>query len=249
VQSIERGLAEGKELIDNECLEERLPQEFNRSRFDSTVNSNYDQSLTDNQQHQAYRSLLQSTSSTSYQGISEQQPSVVTEIKGWRFLSRLSVEFCLLENNQRLILLNVPLLLKKIKYQKLEQLSAAIEGDETKRQKLLFPELINCSTVSEAKSIAESLITLNVINSVSEKQITILEVPFWLESFPIREICLELYLIESQEVVNTHILSAERTILVLDLILTCNDLSKLGLKELPFSDLPELFNQEFETHE
>jgi DNA mismatch repair protein MutL len=249
VQSIERGLAEGKELIDNECLEERLPQEFNTATFASTSHSNYAQSITDNRQHQAYRSLLQSVPTTSYQGINEQQSLSVPEINGWRFLTRLSIEFCLLENNQRLILLSVPLLLKQIKLQNIEQLSAVKGTSETKSQKLLFPEIINCRECSEAELIAQSLATLNIIARVNEKQITLLEVPLWLESLPIKEICLELSLIDNQELVNTYLLSNERAVLMLSLLQKCNDLSKLELKELPFKDLPGFFNQEFKTDE
>jgi DNA mismatch repair protein MutL len=257
VQSIERGLAEGKELIDNECLEERVPQDFNTSSFSSTTNSsiytNNAQSITDNQQHQAYRSLLQSVSPTSYQEVNEQQPLSVIESNGWRFLTRLSGEFCLLEKNQRLILLSVPLLLEQMKAQRIEELSAVQGTNETKAQKLLFPVIITCTESAEAESIAESLATLNVIARVYEKQITILEVPLWLESLPIKEISLELSLINRPEVVNTHLLSAERSVLVLGFLQGCNDYSKLQLKELPYKDLPGLFKQQFEqefkTHE
>jgi DNA mismatch repair protein MutL len=249
VQSIERGLAEGKELIDNKCLEERVPQQFSTSTFDSKSS----QSITDNRQHQAYRSLLQSAHTTSYQEINEQQPQSVAEINGWRFLTRPSAEFCLLENQQRLILLSVPLLLKQIKVQKIVELSAIQGTNETKSQKLLFPEIINCTESSEAEIIAKALATLNVISTVYEKQISLFEVPLWLEGLPIKEICLELCLINNKEIVNTYLLSTERAILMLDLVQRCNDLSKLELKELPFKDLPSLFkqelNQEFKTHE
>jgi len=246
VQSIERGLAEGKELIDNECLEQRVVEEF----ISPTAPSGYSQSITDNRQHQAYRTLLQSVSpTTSYREINEQFGQPMKEINGWRFLTRINNEFCLLENKQRLVLLSVPLLLAKIKEQKIKTLiSSGFYDDKTNEintQKLLFPEIINCSDPSEAESIAETLTTVNVITRVYEDQLTIVETPLWIDGLPIKEICLELSTTESSEIENTHLLNAERTALILTLLQSCDAISKLQLKELSLSDLPLLFKAPF----
>ena len=246
VQSIERGLAEGKELIDNECLEQRVVEEF----ISPTAPSGYSQSITDNRQHQAYRTLLQSVSpTTSYREINEQFGQPMKEINGWRFLTRINNEFCLLENKQRLVLLSVPLLLAKIKEQKIKTLiSSGFYDDKTNEintQKLLFPEIINCSDPSEAESIAETLMTVNVITRVYEDQLTIVETPLWIDGLPIKEICLELSTTESSEIENTHLLNAERTALILTLLQSCDAISKLQLKELSLSDLPLLFKAPF----
>jgi len=240
VQSIERGLAEGKELIDNETLQVRDAVEF--AQAPSRQSSYSGQS---EKQRQDYRSLLQSVSSSeAIQGVKEFEQGAFSEsyreVDGWRYLTRLDSNHCLLEKNKQLVLLSIGLLINKIKQQK-----TASEIDQVKSIKLLFPEIINCFDKAEAKHISELLEQKSLVTSVFEKQVTLLEIPSWMDEMPLKELSLEFAISVSDKLVSTHLTFQEITHLMSSLLAQCDDFSGLNLKQMSRESLTTLFTEPF----
>ena len=238
VQTIEQGLTEGKELVGSDFLGASKSQLPETSFTDNGYSSN-----ADKKQHQAYRSLLQSVPHSGvYQGIREHNQHFSLHQGGWKYLSMVDAQHVLLEKHQQLILLSVNLLIKlKV---------ADLTGLETTTKKLLFPEIIDCGSNSEAKLIAKVLATHDVLVEIIETQLTIFSIPSWMDGLTVNIWCLELFFIALE---NTHqldrgsYLSEENHAkFILNLLAETKDLNSLEIKKIAFENILNLFNDKTE---
>jgi len=231
VQAIERGLNEGKELVDNSFLETD-----NDRMSVSEADAGQWTASADRKQHQAYRSLLESaTSSEGYHSIAESIVSNPVVLEGWRFLTRLSDEYLLIEKDNELFILSVCRLLKL-------SISQYQSGDSSEPEKLLFPEIINCTEHADAISVADFLGEFGMNASVSDSRVTVEKVPRWMIKKAIKLLCHEL--IRSTLRAKDHKSSdlslpienvpseTESIIFLLELLIGLNDISKLHLKKI-----------------
>ena len=258
VQAIERGLNEGKELIDREFL--AANEQHHTGTVDSNGNSNKgiyldsdNTSANDNLQHQAYRSLLKAaTTNQTYQGVNESGTTdnqSQLQIEGWHYLTRINDQYLLLEKEQQLVLLSVPRLLE----QTIKQHSIVHQGIDvsSNAEELLFPEIIQCFKESEAESIAGFLDTKGIKSVIFDSRITIEKVPVWMQSFAVKYFCVELIRsLYPKEVkaelqldkLLTHLpTEQETTKMLLQLLLQHQNLDSLELKKISKEQLLELF--------
>jgi len=253
VQAIERGLNEGKELIDKEFL--ATTEHGHSDNVDNNWNSNKEMylgsdntSANDNLQHQAYRSLLQAaTTNQTYQGVNESSTTdnqSQLQIEGWHYLTRINDQYLLLEKEQQMVLLSVPRLLQ----QTIELQGADVSS---KAEELLFPEIIQCFKESEAESIAGFLDTKGIKSVVFDSRISIEKVPVWMQLLAVKcfsvELIRTLYPKEIQaELQLDKLLShlpAEREVakMLLQLLVQHKNLDSLELKTISKEQLLELF--------
>jgi len=230
VQAIERGLAEGKELIDSEFLEEQ-------EKFASSPVKTQYASSSDIKQHQAYRSLLQSASGSLYQGVTEKKIESIPTMEGWQFLTRLNHDYLLLEKEQQLILLSAT-----------DMLDATLKQQDNKdNEKLLFPEILHCSNSVDSKLVSDFLKQFRIISNVSESQITVLSIPEWMRDFPVKVFCYELILAFYEEGDSVTIFKQPPSIqdsaaLLIKLLLQVEDINSLRLKRMTKNSVPGLFS-------
>ena len=221
VQAIERGLAEGKALLDTGFLIANKKMPVKEVREDNYASS-------DIQQHQAYRSMLQaSNSSATYQVIKESEKAQVPIIQGWCALTRLSNEYLLLEKDDQFILLSVPTLLKQTMRQHKKTDSVEVHN-------LLFPEIIKCSNTEDAISVSNMLNQFEIYSNISECQFTIERMPKWMNELPIKILCSELtraFLNNNQQIIPSPS-QQESSQFLLELLLQQDDLTTLQLKKI-----------------
>ena len=165
--------------------------------------------------------------SAAFRGVNEPAQQSLREVNGWRYLTRLSSNCCLLEKNNQLILLPIDRLINQIRQQK-----TTSNNSDGKPVKLIFPEIISCFDETEAKCISEILEQDGLVTSVFEKQVTLLEIPLWIEGLPIKELSLELAISISTKPVRTHLPLNEFAELTLCLLKHCDDFSELNLRQL-----------------
>ncbi|MCP4413064.1 MAG: DNA mismatch repair endonuclease MutL [Gammaproteobacteria bacterium] len=258
VQAIERGLNEGKELIDKEFLEttEQYHSEtIARNTYpDTKVHMDTGSSSeNDSLQHQAYRTLLQAaTIPQTYQGVNEKGISEKqSELQpgDWYYLTRINDQYLLLEKEQQLVLLSVPNLLQ----QSLENKSLETQGGETskKTEVLLFPEFLQCFRESDAESIACFLDKKDIKSVVLDSRISIEKVPVWMTSIAVKSFCVELIRSSYQKDIKAELvldklllhLPTEQEIItmLLQLLIQFKDVDSLGLKKISKQQLLELF--------
>jgi len=258
VQAIERGLNEGKELIDKEFLE--TTEQYHSDTV--ARNSNPDtkvhfgtgsSSENDSLQHQAYRTLLQTaTIPQTYQGVNERsttEKQSELQLDGWRYLTRLNDQYLLLEKEQQLVLLSVPCLLQ----QSLENNSPEQQGGDTstKTEVLLFPEILQCLKESDAESIAGFLDKKGIKSVVFDSRISIEKVPVWMKSVAVKNFCVELIRTSYQKEIKTELqldkllmhLPTEQEVIsmLLQLLIQFKDVDELTLKKISKEQLLELF--------
>ncbi len=234
VQAIERGLIEGKELVDSDFLESVSHQHSSKP----SMTQSYAPSAQDTEQHQAYRSLLQSAHEiSSFQGISETAANQIAVVDGWKFLSRLNKEYLLLEKDDDLVLVGLSLLI--------EQFVGENDTTQSKKlEKLLFPEILSIENEGDASLVSTFFKQYNVSSSVSGTQITIVKVPSWMSDLPIKTLCSELinlFYKEQSTVVNVPT-SEESAMMFLKLLEQCDDINTLKLKRIPKEMIVDYFN-------
>jgi len=224
VQAIEQGLADGNELVTStaESTHKHSPGNDSKQHFNIS---------NDNKQHQAYRSLLQSVDKPMVaQNISEAVSGNNLQLKGWLYLTRISDEYALLEKNRQLVLLSIS---KLFEYHQQRQLKTPAP-----QHKLLFPEILYCDNNSDIKELAKALESFAISFEISELQLTILQVPDWLQSLSVKTFAAEL---ARSKAIKIKISSAEESKLILSLLLQCDDITSLELKYLSMNELLELF--------
>jgi len=224
-QSIEQGLAEGRQLVAD--ASSVMPKPNNISEANDRLSADDAQA-----QHQAYRSLLQSVSNqTNSNRINEAIPLSDKQLQGWLYLSRLSDEFVLLEKANQLVLMSAQRLIQCYFEQK-------NTGSTAKLQKLLFPEIIQCETVSNARLVADALEAYDITVEISESQLTILQVPQWIEQLSTKSFCLEIARKVSLSSLNAR---TDEANLLLAMLVDCEHLSELQLKYLTKAELAGIF--------
>ena len=234
VQAIERGLVEGKELVDSDFLKSVSHHHSSAQ----SMNQGYAPSEQDAAQHQAYRTLLQSAHGiSSFQGISETAAYQIVIINGWKFLSRLNQEHLLLEKGDDLVLVKLSLLIEQF-------LEHARNSYPQAFEKLLFPEILTVENEDDAKLISTFFEQYGVSSIVSGSQITIEKVPNWMSDLSIKTFCYELinlFFTHQSVVVNLPTLEDSAT-LFLKLLEQCDDIKTLKLKRIPKDTFTDYFN-------
>ena len=235
VQAIERGLIEGKELVDADFLESVTSRHL-AQQPQGQQSRGQQLSRQDIEQHQAYRSLLQSAQGiSSFQGVSE--TNLLPAIDGWKFLSRLNKEYLLLEKDDDLALVSVSLILKQALKQNNDHQSLTFE-------KLLFPEILSCIDESDARLISEFLKQYYISSVVSGAQISIEKIPDWMNDFPVKALSFEIINVffDSKSTLINPITTQDSATLLLNIVKQCGDLTKLQIKRLPKDDIASYFN-------
>ncbi|MCP3673453.1 MAG: DNA mismatch repair endonuclease MutL [Gammaproteobacteria bacterium] len=234
VQAIERGLIEGKELIDSDFLESVSHQHSSAP----SMSQGYAPTAQDTEQHQAYRSLLQSVQGISPQGVSETTVNQIAIVGGWKFLSRLNKEYLLLEKENDFVLVTLSLLIGPF-----FEHTNNLQSQEF--EKLLFPEILTVENEEDARLINSFFEQHNVSSSISSMQITIEKVPSWMTNFPIKTLCCELinlFYKEQLTVVNLPT-SEESAMMFMKLLEQCDDIKTLKLKRIPKDMIVDYFNE------
>ena len=244
VQAIERALAEGKELIDSDFLDSKKQYKFNTTTGVVETSG----SVSDFQQHQAYRSLLQSAKpSVETQSVKVVKDEYFSEIEGWRYLTRLNNDFLILEKDSQIVLLSISTLLS----QSIKQFNAISSVVE----KLLFPEIIEFSQQVDTSELSKFFKQFAITTTFSAQHLTIETVPVWMRAMPINIFCSELIIVfyqpqpvnDAQSSDNNCLFKQppskiESAAMLLKLLVQCDDLSRLELKRIPLEEIPGLFN-------
>ncbi len=233
VQTIEQGLAQGSELnvVKGGSQHQR------------------DQSFTDIKQHQAYRSMLQSVSnqgSVEYRvEESTQSDTQVMTIDGWRYLTQLDDDHCLLQyiNNRhsadiknKLYLLTLSKLITTLVNQSL---------NVEKSEKLLFPEIIPCA---EPRALQAILERFKIRSLLLTEQLSIVQIPLWMKDLPIRPLIaqLERHDLESANldknaaVANSSFVEGKSE-LILKMLQRVEDINTLEMKSMSSAELLSRF--------
>lgn len=231
VQSIEQALAEGEELVGNE------PPVSKPSQHRGVSIPEYQMSSTDEEQHQAYRSLLQSvhgvaaaTGSPAGKEIADSSSTAVYQSSGWYFLTKLDDEQLLLEQAGELVIISVRSLLEQI----IEQ-----NRPDNAAHKLLFPELINCDDIAQAEALSAALEQQGIKTSLSESRLSILQLPAWMTDFPVKLLCLEMALLFGESGVQSGASRQEYADFIFSLLEQCHDLSALKSVKIPKAGFTE----------
>ncbi len=232
VQAVERGLSEGKELLDDKFLDR-----VEKTTFEYMPAGSGAGTVENRQQHQAYCSLLQAAHEPeSEKSLTEPAVTSGLVIGEWQYLTRLDDKHLLLERNEELVLLSIPDLLKD-SFEVQKSIHSAAE------EKLLFPEIIYCSEQADTTSKIKLLNQFGIHATAGKLTITIEKVPSWLPKNSIKLISYELIkaFCPKQDVSGQKNSEQEIANCLLTLLQQSGDMSNLRLKKISKKYLLDFF--------